>query len=118
MESDKYRGKIFCQEKEHEGHFIITKQAILIKFEKQEICLMYKNVIFFALNQKENFLLIQYSFSDEDEGDEIKFTPCEGTSLEELYALIQDYNLLNPSEEFTNEPEGDNELFTAEKLNN
>jgi hypothetical protein len=118
MESDKYGGKIIYRNTENEGDLIITKQAIIVKFEKQEICLMYKNIIFFALNQKENFLLIQYSISDDEEGDEIKYTPTEGTCLQEVYNLIQEYNLLNPSEEFKNEPEGENELFTADKLNN
>lgn len=81
-----------------------------------EIFMPYRDIIFFAVNNENRFLIMEYnSYSSEAEAESslIKFySDCP----QDQYDKIQSYNILHENEEFREEPEGENELFTAENL--
>jgi hypothetical protein len=78
-----------------------------------EILIPYRDIIFFAVNNEQGFLIMEYNSHDSEDGDLIKFY---SDSSQELYDKIQNFNILHENEEFREEPEGENELFTAENL--
>ncbi len=92
----------------------ITRQLIIIKFNNEEILIPYRNIIFFAINKEQGYLLIEYSLGDPEKISEgLKFF-CE--HVQTVYDAIQYYNIQHPTEEFLEEPEGDNELYTSESF--
>ena len=88
----------------------VGENFILFKYENNtELLLSYKEIVFFAINEKEKFLIIQYG----EEDTQIKFY---SEDVKEIYDLIDKFNVKHPSEEFANELEGDNELYTADSF--
>jgi hypothetical protein len=69
--------------------------------EELDLFITYHSIIFFAVNQSDNFILFNYG-SDQ----QIKYYPEEKDKLRDIYEQIQHNNMLNPS----------NELYTAESF--
>ncbi len=94
-----------------------------------DILILYKNLVIFAFDKTEKYILLSYSNDLEDESFQVKFYPDEDKSNkiskiflhneflgEIIYEQLKSFNLQNPSAEFNDELEGENELYTAENL--
>lgn len=126
----KVEANISFQNKEFKANIDINEQYIEIdphekSTELDTILLHYNSIVFFAINDSENFIVINYIYGEHSMDAErtLKIYPNDKSQrnlttklVRELYDSINYFNTLHPSEEFENEQAGDNELYTAESF--
>lgn len=99
-----------------EFDFIITKSSLIVKYKDEtNITLSYSEIISFAMKEKDNMLLIEYEQS-EDNSELLMLYFNKDKKVKLIYEMINEYNKQIKKEEFDTEPEGENELYTADSF--
>ena len=99
-----------------EFEFIVTETSITVAFKDgTAITVSYSEIISFAIKEKDNMLLIEYE-QKEDSSELLMLHFNKEKKVKLIYEMINEYNKKINKEEFDSEPEGENELYTAESF--
>ena len=99
-----------------EFEFNVTESSITVTFKDgTNVTLSYSEIISFAMKEKENMLVIEYE-ENEDNSELLMLHFNKDKKVKLIYEMINEYNKNINKEEFDTEPEGENELYTAESF--
>lgn len=113
MEKETFKG---VDKSKGEFEFNVTESSITVTYKDgTNVTLNYSEIISFAMKEKENMLVIEYE-DNEDSSELLMLHFNKDKKVKLIYEMINEYNKNINKEEFATDPEGENELYTAESF--